>query len=307
MIEQALIIVEAEQERADERAAGGVAKAADDAVSRAEVLDLEHGAHAGPVGQVETLGDDAIERAAAGAASQLARRPADQWQARGAGGSRERLSRKSIRGRRAAREGTIGKVDDRPAPAADRRRSAAQGVSPASLRMRLSAGWSRGCRASKESVPPTGITSSPSSTNRFFLACPASHGHAEYDGHDRPKIGQAPAARPAAGARCRAAMLDDARPQTVARQRKRNRWTAREGIAALADQASFVEYGGLVRPAMAGMEGAADGLVMGTARVDGRPSTSWPTTTPSMPARRAPTTTPRSAACSTMRSRIACR
>ena len=35
-------------------------------------------------------------------------------------------------------------------------------------------------------------------------------------------------------------------------------------------QASFVEYGGLVRPAMAGMEGAADGLVMGTAQVDGR-------------------------------------
>ena len=68
----------------------------------------------------------------------------------------------------------------------------------------------------------------------------------------------------------REALQDAARPQTVARQRKRNRWTAREGIAALADQASFVEYGGLVRPAMAGMEGAADGLVMGTARVDGR-------------------------------------
>ena len=58
--------------------------------------------------------------------------------------------------------------------------------------------------------------------------------------------------------------------EVVAQQRKRNRWTAREGIAALADAASFVEYGGLVRPAMAGMEGAADGLVMGTARVEGR-------------------------------------
>ena len=57
----------------------------------------------------------------------------------------------------------------------------------------------------------------------------------------------------------REGLQDAARPQTVARQRKRNRWTAREGIAALADQASFVEYGGLVRPAMAGMDGAADG------------------------------------------------
>ena len=31
----------------------------------------------------------------------------------------------------------------------------------------------------------------------------------------------------------RAAILDDARPKAVAQQRKRGRWTAREGIAAL--------------------------------------------------------------------------
>ena len=66
------------------------------------------------------------------------------------------------------------------------------------------------------------------------------------------------------------ALQDAARPDTVARQRKRNRWTAREGIAALADAGSFVEYGGLVRPAIAGMQGAADGLVMGTARIADR-------------------------------------
>ena len=66
------------------------------------------------------------------------------------------------------------------------------------------------------------------------------------------------------------ALQDAARPETVARQRKRNRWTAREGIAALADGGSFVEYGGLVRPAVGGMQGAADGLVMGTAQVGGR-------------------------------------
>ena len=69
----------------------------------------------------------------------------------------------------------------------------------------------------------------------------------------------------------RAAILDDARPKAVAQQRKRGRWTAREGIAALVDPESFVEYGGLARPAVPGMTGAADGVVMGTAQVGGRP------------------------------------
>jgi len=69
----------------------------------------------------------------------------------------------------------------------------------------------------------------------------------------------------------RAAILDDARPKAVAQQRKRGRWTARESIAALIDPESFVEYGGLARPAVAGMSGAADGVVMGTAQIEGRP------------------------------------
>jgi len=67
-----------------------------------------------------------------------------------------------------------------------------------------------------------------------------------------------------------AGRLDDARPAAVARQRKRGKWTVREALAALADADSFTEYGGLVRPAIDGMEGAADGLVMGAARVGGR-------------------------------------
>ncbi|TCZ64795.1 acyl-CoA carboxylase subunit beta [Roseicella aquatilis] len=70
--------------------------------------------------------------------------------------------------------------------------------------------------------------------------------------------------------RARASILDGARPEAVAKQRRRGRWTAREAIAALADPDSFVEYGGLVRPALPGMQGAADGLVMGTAQVGGR-------------------------------------
>ena len=66
-----------------------------------------------------------------------------------------------------------------------------------------------------------------------------------------------------------AARLDAARPDAVARQKKRGRWTAREAVEAVADEDTFVEYGGLVRPATPGMTGAADGLVMGTARVGG--------------------------------------
>src|SRR5260370_15573824 len=69
----------------------------------------------------------------------------------------------------------------------------------------------------------------------------------------------------------RAAILDDARPKAVAQQRKRGRWTAREGIAALVDQDSFVEYGGLAPPAVSGMTRAADGVVKRTAQIDGRP------------------------------------
>src|ERR1700687_4348770 len=69
----------------------------------------------------------------------------------------------------------------------------------------------------------------------------------------------------------RAAILDDARPKAVAQQRKRGRWTAREGVAAPVARDSFVEYGGLARPAVSGMTGAADGVVMGTAQIDGRP------------------------------------
>ncbi|MEO8558130.1 MAG: carboxyl transferase domain-containing protein [Rhodospirillales bacterium] len=68
----------------------------------------------------------------------------------------------------------------------------------------------------------------------------------------------------------RAAASDAGRPEAVAQQRKRGRWTAREGVAALLDVDSFVEYGGLTRPALKAMKGAADGIVMGTGQVNGR-------------------------------------
>lgn len=67
-----------------------------------------------------------------------------------------------------------------------------------------------------------------------------------------------------------AALEDAARPAAVRRQHERGHLTAREAIAALIDPGSFIEYGGLARPVIEGMEGAADGIIIGTAHVDGR-------------------------------------
>src|SRR5688572_10573836 len=65
VVEQAPVVVEPEQQRADERAVGAVTEAADDAVGRAHALDLDHALTvAGLVGQVEALGDHPVERRA---------------------------------------------------------------------------------------------------------------------------------------------------------------------------------------------------------------------------------------------------
>jgi len=70
----------------------------------------------------------------------------------------------------------------------------------------------------------------------------------------------------------RAALLDDARPEAVARQRRRNALTARERIALLCDPGSFREFGGLVRVEGLDREAPADGLIAGTALIGGRPA-----------------------------------
>jgi acetyl/propionyl-CoA carboxylase alpha subunit/acetyl-CoA carboxylase carboxyltransferase component len=68
----------------------------------------------------------------------------------------------------------------------------------------------------------------------------------------------------------KAALLDAQRPEAVARQRSRAALTARERIARLCDVGSFAELGGLVQTENAAFA-PADGLVMGSARIDGRP------------------------------------
>ena len=77
----------------------------------------------------------------------------------------------------------------------------------------------------------------------------------------------------------RAATRDEARPDAVARRHAAGGRTARENVADLVDPGSFVEYGRLAVAAQRGRRELreliertpADGLVAGTARVDGAP------------------------------------
>ncbi len=73
--------------------------------------------------------------------------------------------------------------------------------------------------------------------------------------------------------------LDAARPEAVARRRKRGRRTARENLADLVDEGSYVEYGPLLFAAQERRRGKdeliastpADGLIAGVAEVEGDP------------------------------------
>jgi acetyl-CoA carboxylase carboxyltransferase component len=73
--------------------------------------------------------------------------------------------------------------------------------------------------------------------------------------------------------------LDAARPEAVARRRKRGRRTARENLHDLVDEGSYVEYGPLVFAAQEQRRSReeliertpADGLVAGVGEIDGRP------------------------------------
>ena len=55
MMEEAAVVVEAEQQRAHAAAAALVAEPADDTVGSAQMLDLEHGAFPRQVGEVQAL------------------------------------------------------------------------------------------------------------------------------------------------------------------------------------------------------------------------------------------------------------
>src|SRR5260370_18634127 len=81
--------------------------------------------------------------------------------------------------------------------------------------------------------------------------------------------------------RAREGLLDDARPSAVERVHARGRVSARERLARLVDEGSFREMGALGTPeqdddgpeasARARAQTPADGVVVGTASIDGRP------------------------------------
>ena len=71
----------------------------------------------------------------------------------------------------------------------------------------------------------------------------------------------------------RRAAMDDARPDAVAKVHARGKFTARERIAMLLDEDSFVEYGVLSVPTNPNIVGPADGLVQGVGTIDGSPVT----------------------------------
>jgi acetyl-CoA carboxylase carboxyltransferase component len=94
---------------------------------------------------------------------------------------------------------------------------------------------------------------------------------------DAPSPGRADLAEAAAR---HAVGLDAARPDAVARRRGRGQRTARENVADLVDDGSFVEYGPLAIAAQRRRRSVdeliartpADGLVAGVGTVDGRPT-----------------------------------
>lgn len=69
----------------------------------------------------------------------------------------------------------------------------------------------------------------------------------------------------------RAGLDDDARPDAVAKARKRGMLTARERIAGLCDADTFVEFGGLVLVEGLDERARGDSIITGTATIDGRP------------------------------------
>lgn len=71
----------------------------------------------------------------------------------------------------------------------------------------------------------------------------------------------------------KAALLDPARADALARQRQRGKKTARERVAALVDDGRFEEYGALVATVDGSpLDAPADGVITGVGRIDGRPA-----------------------------------
>ena len=179
VVQQPAVVVEAEQQRADELPLRRVAEAADDAVGGAHRL----------IFCIPSRSPDWYGRS-----SRLAITPSSPPPTRAEPPLRRRhLRRGAARAARAAPTGTSARDErlERGAPLGERQLderlalrvdeqvehdAATPGLSCASFATRLSAGWMRSSSSSNESSPPAGTTISPSSTNRF-----AAHARAALD------------------------------------------------------------------------------------------------------------------------------
>ena len=177
--QRAVVVVEAEQQRADRvRPALVQPVAGDDAVGGALVLDLEHGPLVRLVGAVERLRDHAVETGALELVEPLLGDASVRGRRRemdGCAGADERfLERGAALGERVA---CVVDVAEREQVERDER----AGVCSASIFTRLAAGWIRCCSASKSSLSPEApiTTISPSTTQRsgrFALIASTSSG-----------------------------------------------------------------------------------------------------------------------------------
>src|SRR4029077_5225480 len=183
MVERVIVVVQAEQERADHRAGALLvpAEGGGHAISRALVLHLDHRAFPGAIGRVETLCHDTIEPGALEAAEPV-RRKRSIARSRGEGHRRLPPARAVARvaGERctggAAPANTCWSRSRRTARGALRRSSSPSasrsqatneaGACAESSFTRDAAGWMRKSRVSKSSPPTPAITISPSTTQR---------------------------------------------------------------------------------------------------------------------------------------------
>ena len=155
--------VEPEQQRADRLRLGLVqAEAADDAVRRALVLDLEHRARVRLIRVLGVLGDDAVQ---AGALEVLEPAGGERLVAR----ERRDVERRRGAGQRGLQRGAA--LPERPrlqvlGPASRSKAMKLAGVSAASRSTRLAAGCTRCWSAKKSRRRPVMTTISPSRTQR---------------------------------------------------------------------------------------------------------------------------------------------
>ena len=166
MVQQPLRVVETQQQGADFPTAAQVSKAPDHAIGGPQALDLDHRPLAAQILSVEPLGDHPVSSVTIEIVEplcrlgEIARARRDDELTGNRGLLAEGLERASSLGEGRAPTG------EPSGPITMSNRMSRAGVSTDSRRIRLAAGCSRACNASKVIRPFSSMTNSPSTTNR---------------------------------------------------------------------------------------------------------------------------------------------